>query len=448
MSLKLKYTIYILFIHAILAGLVFYVLKTHQLYFFLAEIGIIISLSITYVLFRNFIKPLEFIKQGENAIADKDFNVKYIATGSKEMDKLIVVYNDMIDNIRAERIHVQEQHYFLQKMIEASPNGIIILDYDDRITDLNPKAKNLLKITKKWKNQPISDFENPILNGIKNLPVNTSKVIAIDGVESYKCEASSFIHQGFKRKFILIQELSKEILEAEKRAYGKVIRMMAHEVNNSIGAINSILHSLVEIEAENKIKNKTDETVVNALNVAIHRNDNLNLFMRNFADVIRIPQPNFEQIDLNKTILNVANLMKSQATENQIEFQFQLHENPIWVNADMRLIEQVLVNIIKNSIEAFDNQEIRRFENVQFLEKTHKKSTIKFITFQNGFSISDNGSGIEPEIVNKLFTPFFSTKTTGQGVGLTLIREILLNHHAAFSLKTNTDNWTIFEVIF
>jgi nitrogen fixation/metabolism regulation signal transduction histidine kinase len=448
MSLKLKYTIYILLIHAGLASLVFYVLREHKLYFFLAEASIIISLSIAYLLFRNFIQPIEFIKEGQNAIVDKDFTIKYVPTGSSEMDKLISVYNNMINNIRHERIQVQEQHYFLQKLINASPNGIIILDYEDRITDLNPRAIELLKIDQIWQNQTITNFDNPILNEISKLESNTSKVISIRGVENYKCETSSFIHRGFKRKFILIQELSKEILAAEKRAYGKVIRMMAHEVNNSIGAINSILHSVVEIEnerwSESKSKNsllrelgenKADETVVNALTVAINRNDNLNQFMRNFADVIRIPQPNFEQIDLNVLLKNTATLMETQAKNNQIHFNFQFYPNPVFVHADLRLMEQVLVNLIKNSMEAFEN-----------VAPKNDFSTIKFTTFQNGFSISDNGSGIAPEIADKLFTPFFSTKATGQGVGLTLIREILLNHKAVFSLKTGGDGWTVFEV--
>jgi two-component system nitrogen regulation sensor histidine kinase NtrY len=443
--MKTKYTIYIIMLHVILVGLTFYILREHKLYFFLAEICIIISLLIAYFLFRNFIKPLEFISEGRNAIIDKDFNVKYVPTGSSEMDKLISVYNDMIDNIRAERIQVQEQHYFLQKIIEVSPNGIIILDYDDKITDLNPRAIKLLKMNQSWQNQPLLSFNHPILNEISKLDLNTAKVISIHGVEQYKCETSSFIHRGFKRKFILIQELSKEILAAEKRAYGKVIRMMAHEVNNSIGAINSILHSVVEIEAENE----ADETVTNALTVAINRNDNLNQFMRNFADVIRIPEPNLEQIDLNELLRNTAILMKTQAEANQINFDFQLQPNPVFVHADMRLMEQVLVNMIKNSMEAFDRIDaeiekgIGRFESVQPLERS-----IKLQTSPNGFIISDNGSGIAPEIGDKLFTPFFSTKTTGQGVGLTLIREILLNHKAVFSLKTDGNGWTSFEVGF
>ncbi len=112
MSLKLKYIIYIFIIHGILVGLVFYVLRAQKLYFFLAEIGIISSLIVAYVLFRDFIRPIEFMKDGRNAIVDKDFNIKYIPTNSSEMNELISVYNDMIDNIRVERIQVQEQHFF------------------------------------------------------------------------------------------------------------------------------------------------------------------------------------------------------------------------------------------------------------------------------------------------------------------------------------------------
>lgn len=404
----------------------YYLLQEKKLYFFLVEIGIIISLTIAYLLLRGFIKPLKFISEGKNAIADKDFNVKYIPTRSSEMNQLITVYNDMIDNIRAERIQVQEQHYFLQKLIEASPNGIIILDYNNHITDLNPKAKSILNISKNWQNQPLNDFKNPILDAIQQLAMNSSKVISTQGTESYKCEASSFIHRGFKRKFILIQELSKEILEAEKRAYGKVIRMMAHEVNNSIGAINSILHSVVEIEEENT----NDSEVKEALNVAIHRNDNLNQFMRNFANVIRIPKPNLERIDLNILLQNVAKIMELKAQESNIQYQFDWYQNPVFVHLDVRLMEQALLNMIKNSIEAIGNNGIIRFQ-----------------TSPNSFAILDNGSGIDATIADKLFTPFFSTKVTGQGVGLTLIREILMNHNAVFSLKT-IDDWTIFEVRF
>ena len=116
--MKLIYAIYIIILHAIIGVLAYYLLQEQKLYFFLAEFGIIASLIIAYAILRRFEKPLEFISEGQNAIADKDFNVKYIPTNSTEMNELISVYNDMIDNIRTERVQAQEQHYFLQKIIE------------------------------------------------------------------------------------------------------------------------------------------------------------------------------------------------------------------------------------------------------------------------------------------------------------------------------------------
>ncbi|MFK8009045.1 MAG: PAS domain-containing sensor histidine kinase [Saprospiraceae bacterium] len=397
------------------------------MYFLLSEFAILFSLFLSYLMYRSFIRPLEFMYSGTDAITDKDFTIKFVKTGSKEMDKLIDVYNSMIDNIREERIQVEEQHFFLKKLISASPNGIIILDYDENITDINPRAMSLLELNERAIQQPISNFQNPILRQIAQLEVGKANIISTEGFEKYKCEVSHFIHRGFKRKFILIQELSKEILEAEKRAYGKIIRMMAHEVNNSIGAINSILQTHVEYNTEEN----SDER--ESLEIAIERNNSMSSFMGNFAKVVRLPQPHLEQIEINELLHNIGKLMESQAKTKNISIEYHLGKNNFFASIDAKQIEQVLVNIIKNSIEAIDYQGI-----IQVISKESPKTIL----------IRDNGSGISKENVEKLFTPFFSTKMDGQGVGLTLIREVLSNHDAQFNLKTNDDGWTEFRIVF
>jgi len=378
-------------------------------------------------MYRSFIRPLEFMYSGTDAIMDKDFTIKFVKTGSKEMDKLIDVYNSMIDNIREERIQVEEQHFFLKKLINASPNGIIILDYDEKITDINPRAMKLLDLNESAIQQSISNLGNPILLQIAQLEIGKANIISAEGFEKYKCEVSHFIHRGFKRKFILIQELSKEILEAEKRAYGKIIRMMAHEVNNSIGAINSILQTHVEYNT----KENSDER--ESLEIAIERNNSMSSFMKNFAKVVRLPKPHLEKIELNELLQNIGKLMASQAKTKNITIELHLHKNPIFTSIDSKQIEQVLVNIIKNSIESIDNQGV-----IQIISQASPATIL----------VRDNGAGISPEAADDLFTPFFSTKKDGQGVGLTLIREVLLNHDAQFNLKTKEDAWTEFRIVF
>ncbi|MFK7775780.1 MAG: PAS domain-containing sensor histidine kinase [Saprospiraceae bacterium] len=427
MSLRVKYFLFVSIIHIIIAYLCFLLLRDQKLYFLLSEFGILFSLFLSYLMYRSFIRPLDFMYSGTDAIQDKDFTIKFVKTGSKEMDRLIDVYNNMIDNIREERIQVEEQHFFLKKLISASPNGIIILDYDEKITDINPRAMKLLELNESAIQQPISNFPNPILQQITRLEIGKANIISSEGFEKYKCEVSHFIHRGFKRKFILIQELSKEILEAEKRAYGKIIRMMAHEVNNSIGAINSILQTHVEYNTEEN----SDER--ESLEIAIERNNSMSSFMKNFAKVVRLPKPHLEKIELNELLQNISKLMESQARTKNITIELHLHKNNIFTSIDSKQMEQVLVNIIKNAIESIENQGV-----IQIISQASPATIL----------VRDNGAGISAEVANNLFTPFFSTKTDGQGVGLTLIREVLLNHDAQFSLKTNEDAWTEFRIIF
>lgn len=430
MSIKVKYFLFIGIIHILLTGLVLYLLWDHKLYFFPVEILVIISLYLSYQIYSEFIRPLQFMYTGIDAIRDEDFNVKFLLTGSKEMDKLILVYNEMIDNIRKERIQTQEQHFFLQRLINASPAGIIIFDYDENIAEINPRAIEMLNLREVEKKQlHLRDHPHPVLRKLPEILPGQSKIIDGKGLEKFKCQVSHFIHRGFKRKFVLIQELSREILAAEKRAYGKVIRMMAHEVNNSIGAINSILHSLQEMYTETETEESEDFR--EGLRVAIDRNYSLNQFMKNFAEVVRLPKPVYDTVSLHKTIQQITRLMEVQAQAKKINFEFVLHHNDIILSADPQQLEQALVNIIKNAMEAIE-----------------ESGTVRFITSNrpNRLIIADNGSGISTEIADRIFTPFFSTKPTGQGVGLTLVREILSNHQVQFTLQSQENGWTEFQM--
>jgi nitrogen fixation/metabolism regulation signal transduction histidine kinase len=248
------------------------------------------------------------LMQGADAIEDKDFNVKFVSTGTYEMDKLISVYNRMIDELRTERTKQEQQHFFLEKLIHTSPIGILILDYEENIQQANPRALTLLNAEEKAIiRKSIYELSHPVLQHIQTLQTGEARTITFNGIATYKLQKSHFIDRGFPRHFIMIEELTAEILAAEKKAYGKVIRMMAHEVNNTLGAVNSILqsaHASDDIWKENK-----NSSLHNALQVAIDRNQNLNLFMRNFADLVRLPEPNKKNTDLHKTIQAVAKLM-------------------------------------------------------------------------------------------------------------------------------------------
>lgn len=419
MKLKTKYILFISLLHLAFLALSYLILKENKVIFIVSEVLIIASVIMSVSLYRQLIQPLNNLKEGINSIKDRDFNLKFLPTGKSEMDELIEVYNQMMDALRDERTKQEAQHFFLEKLIHTSPTGIIILDYDNQVKQINPKAQEM-----------IGKKTGHLLKELEGLKIGESKTIKLGALNTYKVQKSNFIDRGFARVFVMIEEVTAELFEAEKNAYGKVIRMMAHEVNNTVGPVNSILN--LALNSKDLWESSAKAPLHNAIQVAVERNQNLNLFMRNFADLVKLSPVNKIQVNIVPMIHAVADLMELHARKHNIEIQFQL---PLeyFIMADAVQIEQVLINIMKNAIEAVEGQGVVKFT-LDPIKKT--------------FIIEDNGKGISEELSEKLFSPFFSTKKDGQGIGLTLVREILLNHGFGFSLKTTDQRKTEFTIMF
>jgi two-component system nitrogen regulation sensor histidine kinase NtrY len=432
MKLRIKYILFVTLLHGTALVLTWFIFRQNKILFIVSEAVIIISIIIAWQLYTELLRPLRLLMQGAETIKDKDFTVKMLPTGKYEMDALIDVYNRMMDELRTERTRQEQQHLFLEKLIDTSPTGIIILDYDENIHQVNPKALQLLSMeSQDLVSKPIQSIIHPVVASITKLPTGQSVTVTFNNVNTYKIQKSHFIDRGFSRQFIMIEELTAEILSAEKKAYGKVIRMMAHEVNNTIGPVNSILQSA--LNSRLLLQEKNGELLQYALQVAVDRNHNLNHFMRNFADVVRLPEPVRQEIDLHQLLQNVTELMKLKACEKEIQFIYEWASGPFYIYADQQQIEQVLINIIKNSIEAIEQEGVIQF-NTYLADK-------KLV-------ITDSGHGISPAVADQLFSPFFSTKRNGQGIGLTLIKEILLNHGFELSLSTKAPGRTEFVIVF
>jgi len=418
MTLKIKYILFISILHLAFLGLSYMILKQNKVVFIISEVLIILSIVVSIHLYQQLIKPLSYLKEGINAIKDRDFNVRFLSTGKRETDELIEVYNLMMDALREERTRQEEQHFFLEKLIHTSPTGIIVLDYEGEIKQINPKASEI-----------VAENTKLFLTEMSTMNTGDSKTMKIGTINTYKVQKSNFIDGGFARVFIMIEEMTAEIFKAEKSAYGKVIRMMAHEVNNTIGPVNSILN--VALESSDLWLNERQFPLKNAINVAIDRNQNLNLFMRNFADLVKLSPVNRSAIELCSLLSSMVDLLRIKASQQGIAIELAVPEAPFMIHADALQMEQVLINIVKNAMEAIEGN--------GFIRVTLDPQSRKL-------SVQDNGKGIAPEDVEKLFSPFFSTKKDGQGIGLTLVREILTNHGYSFSLKTLEKDFTVFTI--
>lgn len=425
-SLRVQFLLYIIIVHLGLIYLIFQWVYKDKLIFIASEVIVLLSVFVAVYLYNNFRKPIEFIAQGIESIRDKDFTTKFVPTGKSEIDQLITVYNLMIDQLREERTRQMEQQFFLEKLIDAAPIAILVFDYDERISAVNPRAIEWLQLPgQALIGKAVQAIDHPLAAQLASLADAESRTIKVNGIETYRVQKSHFMDRGFRRSFIIVAEMTQAILETEKLAYGKVIRMMAHEVNNSIGAVNSILDVTKSVLEEDE-----QADVCHAVQVAIERNDRLNLFMRRFADVVRLPVPQPANNDWVEVTRSVVQLMMPRAEADGLRLTFTAAVPVLYRQIDRVQMEQALVNIIKNAIEACSAGQV-----------------VAVIAQADRVVIRDNGQPIDPVVSTNLFNPFYSTKPDGQGIGLTLTREILLNHNLTFSLKTNAGGWTEFIIM-
>lgn len=432
MSIRRKFVLYLLVLHAAFATVLAYLLWSDRVWLLGVEFFFLISLLIVLRLFRLLFRPLEVLTSGAAIMKEKDFTTRFRPVGQPEMDTLIEIYNRMIENLEFERTRQQEQHFFLEKILAVSPAGIITLDFDKKIASINPSGEKVLGLTAgEVTGKCLDEIDTPFTLALSALPAGESQVIPLQGVRRLKCHKSRFIDRGFSREFILMEELTEELRQSEKAAYDKLIRLMSHEVNNSLGAANSLLNSCLHYKDQLGDEDRND--FENAIAVVISRTEHLNAFMKSFADIVRLPLPRRSPVKIRDMLKGVARLMDSECRQRNIEWKWDCPDAIEAVSADQAQLEQVFVNIVKNGMEAIG-----------------MNGSITFhIGRENGrqyTAIDDTGPGIAPEVRKHLFTPFFTTKENGQGIGLTTIREILTRHQFTFALENNPEGGSRFII--
>lgn len=395
------------------------------------EVLILVTLGYLVFFYGKTIRPLQNISSGMDLLREQDFSSRLREVGQFEADRVVEIFNKMMEQLKNERLRLREQNEFLDLLIKASPMGVIVLDYDHRITELNPAALKIMGLTdiRDVKGYKLSDVKNKVLIDLSGIPLHETRTISLHDGTVYKCTLESFIDRGFPRHFYLIESLTEEVRRAEKKAYEKVIRMIAHEVNNSTAGITSTLDTVGQ-ELEN-IPETQD--LQQAMQVCVERCYSMSRFITNFADVVKIPKAELAPTDLNGLIDSMTRFMEVMCLNRNIKLTFHPDKRLQLLHLDASLFEQILLNIIKNSVESIE-------KDGEIIIKTDAET--------QSIEIADNGKGINKEIEHKLFNPFFSSKPTGQGIGLLFIREALSQHNGQFSLRTYPDGWTRFVITF
>ena len=420
--MKLKHYFLLLVVGIVLlAGVaLFATFRSHPTLFYVTEGFVVLILFYLWYFYRKTIRPYDTLIGGMELVRELDLTTRLAPSGQHETDIIVRTFNDLLGRLRSEHLRLEEQYTFLNLLIDASPMGVIQCDLDGNTTSMNPAAREMLSPS--------------IEETIHALPLGETTTVRIPGgPQLFRISHLSFPDRGFQHPFFLIESLTSEIRLAEKAAYERVIRMIAHEVNNSVAGI---IGSLTGDEAE--------------------RLTALSSFVSRFAEVVKIPQPQLQLCDLSEEVEACRPFLENLCTQAHVHIDFRLTDEAVPVHLDTVLFQQVLINIVKNAVEAASPPTpLQRERGVititTYYQPANHSTPLPHREGHGGGSlvITDNGHGIPPAIAKNLFTPFFSTKPQGQGLGLLLIRDILTSHHCTFNLLTDPeDHLTRFTIQF
>lgn len=388
----------------------------------------LLSVLLMVVFYRNVLRPLRTIANGVYLLRAQDFSSRLSHVGQREADRIVDMFNSMMSSLKQERLRLREQNNFLGLLIDVSPLGIILLGQDGRMTEANKTAASFLGQEKPETMRGLRPAETDTQLGhlLDSLADDEVRVARLNDSMVYRCSRLGFMDSGYRHPFLIVEKLTDEVRKAEKKSYEMVIRMMAHEVNNSLAAVNSVLDTASDAVS--------DPDLTEALTACENRCHALSGFITKFASAVKIPEPVLAECRLDNLLQSWSPMLESLCASAGASLQMDTGQECLTLRLDPVLMEQAVNNIVKNAAESAGEGGL-----VRVSLSAGSKPVL---------TVSDNGPGIDADTAEMLFTPFFSTKPSGHGLGLMLVSEVLSGHGCRFSLETGEDGLTRFTIRF
>jgi two-component system nitrogen regulation sensor histidine kinase NtrY len=372
-----------------------------------------------------------------------------ISDRGSSFDELNAAFNDVMRDFQQVRSEREEHFHYLQSIVQSIDVSILAYQRDGTVEMINPAAKKLFQVNNLRNINMLRPLSEKLANTLLSINPGENKLVKVQDEEDILQLAIFATEFKVKDKVILlstIKNIQNVLEEQETAAWQKLIRVLTHEIMNSIAPISS-LSSTVETMVRPYTSGKKDmpdmdlgtlEEIQGALQTINKRSTGLMNFVETYRSLTKIPEPNFAVVRMNEVIQNVHTLMKKEAQKKNIVLSTSMEPDTIEVQIDEQMIEQVLINLIKNSVQALGGSKKGRIHIKGFYNK-RGRPTIQVI---------DNGQGILDDVIDKIFIPFFTTKRSGSGIGLSLSRQILRLHGGTITAKSIPNEETIFTMTF
>ncbi len=396
-----------------------------------------------YQLFKYVTKTNEKLTSFLESIKYADFSIKFTTDASlgNSFSNLNNSFNTVIEAFQKERAEKLEHLQYLNTVVRHVNVGLIAFDPENGAVEvINKHAKSLLGVFFLKNIDELETTNQNLFTTIINLKPGKSKSLILNTNTHLAIFATVLKLSRRTVKIIAIQNIHKELLSKEVDSWQKLASVLRHEIMNSITPITSINSTLLNVVNEDfhsegtnhhKVNNESFSDLKEGLTIINDRTIALVKFVNAYRSYTSIPSPKFHNLNIDKLLNKVLSLMKIELKTKNIELNYSiLSEEDIHIKGDSELLEMVIINLLKNAIEAVKDVDDPKI----FIQSGIDSNQNPFI------HVEDNGSGISPEAIEKIFIPFFTTKSEGSGIGLSLSSQIMEMHNGSLTVTSPDDS--------
>lgn len=365
------------------------------------------------------------------AINFDDFTQRFV---TDDVDaELKQAFNRVIERFRDARADREVQANYLDAVVRHIPIPLLAVREDDSLRLVNKPARQLTGIAGLHHLDELTDLGANLPDEMRSIAVGQQRLLQAnirDVPVELRVSVSEIRIGGSVERLYSMENLSGELTARESSAWRNLIRVLTHEIMNSLTPISSLAQTSAGLLDKPSAANE----VRDAIETIARRSDGLMQFVARYREILKVPLPSPTDVSIDTAVSDVCNLLADKLEPIDVEVDIQPRN--LAVHADSALFDQLLLNIVKNAAEAFANSERPR---IRVLAKLEFGRVV--------LRIADNGPGFDDEVADQLFVPFFTTKRDGSGIGLSLCRQIMTAHGGEIAIRRD-GQWTVASLVF
>jgi two-component system, NtrC family, nitrogen regulation sensor histidine kinase NtrY len=440
-----RVTIRVIFLGLMMALFMYMITRPNML--FAAILTLVIIIIQLVEIFRFVSQTNRKLTRFLESVKYSDFISGFTADNKlgKSFRDLNVAFNEVLEAFRKARSEKEEHWQYLNSVVQQVRTGILSYDIDGNVQLINANAKRFMGISSIKNIKELIQINPRLYHAINSVDAGKSELYKSSNELYLTIHSTELRIRGVDVKLVTLQNIQTELQKQELEAWQNLTRVLRHEIMNSITPISSLTSTLREIldhdmERKNshyELKEEGAEDLREGLSTIENRSKGLIKFIDAYREYTSLPKPKFTTVRLKDLIEKVAQLMKTELRKTNVDFHYSCSSDYLTIQADVEMIEQVLINLLKNAIEALNETENPKLE----LVGRYDEASIKI-------EVIDNGPGIIKEALEHIFVPFYTTKRTGSGIGLSLSRQIMQMHNGSLSVESEPDVRTVFTMKF